>query len=118
MIFPLGGYYYLMKRNPTAHHWVASVTMITVAVLLIGSMAVREYAHVLDHVRNGNKGPHTLTSELNHDAIFHCVTEAVPLFEPPCWHQPAVESLQALRENLPSSQLRFLPETRAPPVFA
>ena len=106
-----------MKRTQAFHPQVTSVTMFTVAVLLISGMSLREYAHFVDHIQSLNGRPGTFTSELDHQAKFHCVTEAEPTFEPPCWHQQVVAVLQLLRENTLSSQPRLLPETRAPPAF-
>ena len=106
-----------MKRMQAFHPQVTSVTMFTVAVFLISSMSLREYAHFVDHISNFNGYPGTSTSEFDHQAKFHCVTEAEQTFEPPCWRQQAVAILQLLRENTPSSQPRLLPESRAPPAF-
>ncbi len=106
-----------MKRIHAFHPRVTSVTMFTVAMFLIGSISLREYAHFVDHIQNFNERPGNNTSEFDHQAKFHCVTEAEPTFEPPVLHQQLVAVLQLLRENTPSSQPRLLPETRAPPAF-
>ncbi len=107
-----------MKRIQAFHPQVTSVTMFTVAVFLISSMSLREYAHFVDHFLHFNGCPGTFTSELDHEAKFHCVTEAEPTFKPPILRQPLVAILQLLQENVPSSQPRLLPETRAPPAFS
>lgn len=97
---------------------VASLASVTLAVLLLGSMAVREYAHVLDHLHHFHGDPTTFTTELTHNAVFHCMGEAATPFEPFCWCRRVVEILPVFRDNLPSGPPRLLPDTRAPPVFA
>lgn len=94
------------------------VTMFTVVLFLISSMSLREYAHFLDHFLHFNDRPGIFTSELDHEAKFHCVTEAESKFEPPILHQQLVAILQLPEELVPSSQPRLLPETRAPPAFS
>ncbi len=92
--------------------------MFAVAVLLISGMAVRECAHFLDHVRLSHADHRTLASELQHDAVFHYLSEALSPFDPSCRCQPAVEILPSLREDLSPCQSNLLPATRAPPTFA
>jgi hypothetical protein len=107
-----------MKKTQAFHPRVTSVTMFTVAVFLISSMSLREYAHFIDHFLHFSGRPGTFTSELDHEARFHCVTEAEPAFEPPILSQQLVAILQLPQENVPSSRPRLLPETRAPPTFS
>lgn len=103
---------WLLKINP--RH--TSGTMLVMAILLIGSMALREYAHFHAHANQPQGQPVTAQSRLNHDAKFHFVTEAEPTFEPPFWHQQVVAVVQPVHENTPFARPHLLPETRAPPV--
>ena len=81
------------------------------AILLVTSMSVREYAHFMDHVHTG-----TTQSGHDHDLKFHFVTEAESTYNANPDHQRVIEIVQTLCENNSSVQPRLLPETRAPPV--
>lgn len=107
-----------MERITTNRPRMTSVSMFTLAVLLISSMGLREYAHIIDHARHFQSHRGTFSLDFNHEAKFHCLTEAESAFEPPCVHQQVVAILQLLREDNSSSQPRLLPATRAPPAFS
>lgn len=90
--------------------------MFVVAMLLISSMTLREYAHFEEHTHylEGQFG--TTPSNFDHEAKFHYVTEAQLAFEPPLWHRQVVCTVQSLSENNAISEPHLLPETRAPPA--
>lgn len=93
-----------------------SKTMFIVAILLVNSMAMRDFAHFKAHANHPPRELPTPQSCTTHDAIFHCVTEAEAPFEPPCWNLRLVAVIQPLCENIAHGGLRLLPETRAPPA--
>ncbi len=90
--------------------------MLLMAMLLISSMALREYAHFIDHAHHFYGQPGAAESSFDHDAKFHYITEAELAFEAPCMHQQVVAIVAPLCEKNLSSQPHLLPETRAPPA--
>jgi len=94
----------------------SSVTYFLMALLLVSSMALREYAHFVDHARPFQGQPGSARTNTDHEAKFHFVTEAELAFETPGWHHKFVGFTQPLSENNTSSPPRLLPETRAPPA--
>ncbi len=106
-----------MKTAHASQPRLTSVTMFAVAMLLIGSMGLREYAHFLDHFHHLDEHPGTVTTDFDHQARFHSVTGAEPVFEPPCWHEQVAPIPLPQRQSAPSSRPHILPPTRAPPAF-
>lgn len=90
--------------------------MFLLAMLLISSMALREYAHFIDHAHRFHGQTGSTHSSNDHEAKFHFVTEAELVIEPPCWRRDMVEFVEPLCEQKLSAEPRLLPETRAPPV--
>lgn len=95
----------------------SSVTMFLVAMLLISSMTLREYAHYIDHAHHFQGQPETAQSSFDHDAKFHYITAAELAFEAPCMHQQVVAIVAPLCQKNLSSEPHLLPETRAPPAI-
>ena len=93
-----------------------SVSMSLLAMLLVSSMTLREYAHFIDHAHRFHDQPGSAHSSFDHEAKFHFVMEAELVFEPPCWHRDPMELIQPLCDQKLSAELRLLPETRAPPA--
>jgi hypothetical protein len=85
--------------------------MFLIAILLVTSMSLREYAHFIDHANID-----TAQSSFDHDLKFHFVTEAEPVYKATSDHQRIIEIIQILCENNSSIQTHLLPEPRAPPV--
>ena len=94
----------------------SSVTMLIMAMLLISSMTLREYAHFIDHARHFHGQPGSTQPNFDHEAKFHFVTEAESAFEPPCWRQNVVTVIAPLSEKTSTARPHLLPETRAPPA--
>jgi hypothetical protein len=105
-----------MKWLQKINHRETSVTMFLLAMLLISSMTLREYAHFIDHARHFHGQPGTSQPNFDHEAKFHFVTQAMMAFEPPCWHQKVVAIISPLCEKNLLAQPHLLPETRAPPA--
>ncbi len=92
------------------------MTMFLMAMLLISSMAFREYAHFIDHAHHFQGLPSETHSSLDHDAKFHYLTEAVLAFAIPGMHQKVVAIVAPLSAKDISSVPHLLPPNRAPPV--
>ncbi len=90
--------------------------MFLMALLLISSMALREYAHFIDHAHQFHGQSGSAHSSFDHEAKFHFVPEAESSFEPLCWRQQVEAVVQVPSQSKPSADFPLLPETRAPPA--
>lgn len=105
-----------MKWLKKINYRNTSVLMFLMAMLLISSMTLREYAHFIDHAHHFQGKPGAAESSFDHDAKFHYLTEALLAFECHCWHHQLVMVIPAMCENNLSAEPSLLPETRAPPA--